>query len=507
MKKKLLFDASILTAIRQKDSSRSGILWVAYNVIKELLRQDKFDLHLYCAPERMRELLFGLSGELRFLKDLPIINIEPQKAIKTSASIDISDYQTLLTEYTCEPWGVWTSKRAICTLLFDVAEIKDLEIIIDLDMAYKSVKSYSITDEAGNIYAKCPSGQRMVSFKIPLKDIKNNKVIFYLDAEGAASPMETEGATDPRVLGLGVKAITVIINEEYPKRAEAIEVIEPKKATVMERYVALRDRKNSAKRDKKYIALFFRLSLMVLYKIYFRFHKEPTAVVATKDNPIYTNYLKECELFLSPMYRVPAEIAKIDSIHKYTILYDLIPLIFEEYSKQPANKWIQELADSINPTDYYFSISKHTRKDFIHLVPKINPDHVSVIPLSTGLSYAPIKKQADIDAVKKKYKIPANKKYALSLCTLEPRKNLVFAAKNFIKFIDENKVNDRLFVLGGGHWAGFIAQLEQALDGVKNAEKYIKHIGYVDDEAMTPLYSGAEFFRYMSLYEGCGMPL
>ncbi|MDR2883509.1 MAG: glycosyltransferase family 4 protein [Deferribacteraceae bacterium] len=497
MKKKLIFDVSILIAILQKNSSRSGILWVGYNVITELLRQDKFDLYLYCAPDRMRELLFGLNRELSFLKGLPIINIEPQKVIKSSGQIDLFDYKTFINEYSCESWGVWTAQKATCSLLLDVAEINDLEISIDLQMVFKPVTSYSVTGESGEVYAQCPSDQRVLSFKIPLKDIKDNRVIFHINAEGASSPKDIGLSGDTRVLGLGIKGIWVTINEENPPHREA------PKPPIEQRYIALRERKNRAKRDKKYIALLFRLSLMVLYKIYFRFQKATTTV----DNSAYQEYLKECELFLSPMFRVPDDIAKMPNIRKYVILHDLIPFIFDNYNRQSAEGWLKDLVNSINSTDHYFSNSKNTRKDFIHFAPKISPENVTVIPLSTGLSYAPIKELSKIDAVKKRYKIPANKRYALSMCTLEPRKNLIFAAKNFIKFVNENKIDDLIFVLGGGHWAEFMDELNKALEGIKDSERYIKHIGYVDDEDMNALYSGAEFFIYMSLYEGFGMPI
>ena len=40
-----------------------------------------------------------------------------------------------------------------------------------------------------------------------------------------------------------------------------------------------------------------------------------------------------------------------------------------------------------------------------------------------------------------------------------------------------------------------------------NIEDKILQIGYVDDEDLSALYSGAEMFLFMSLYEGFGMPV
>ena len=57
-----------------------------------------------------------------------------------------------------------------------------------------------------------------------------------------------------------------------------------------------------------------------------------------------------------------------------------------------------------------------------------------------------------------------------SLCTLEPRKNLIRAVKTFIEFIKKNKINDMVFVLGGGHWDKFIGKLESEIKDLGKTE-------------------------------------
>ena len=108
--------------------------------------------------------------------------------------------------------------------------------------------------------------------------------------------------------------------------------------------------------------------------------------------------------------------------------------------------------------------------------------------------------------MRKKYHIPADKKYLFSLCSLEPRKNLIRSVRTFIKFIQKNKIDDLVFVLGGSSWGGFIERFDNEVPEYAEYKNKIIRAGYVDDEDMNALYSNAEWFVYTSQYEGFGMP-
>jgi len=218
---------------------------------------------------------------------------------------------------------------------------------------------------------------------------------------------------------------------------------------------------------------------------------------------------KNFDVFLSPVFAIPDEIKNINHIKKYTILYDVIPILFpENYTDmQNKNSWFLKLINSINEDDFYFSISNYTKQDFIKHVKNINPNHITPIPLSTGLEYKRVESKDEIEKVKQKYCIPTNKKYLFSLCTLEPRKNLIFAIKNFIEFIKRNNIDDFVYVLGGGHWEHFIEKVNEAIEDLDKFKDKIIKIGYVEDNDMSALYSGAEMFTFPSIYEGFGMPI
>ena len=216
--------------------------------------------------------------------------------------------------------------------------------------------------------------------------------------------------------------------------------------------------------------------------------------------------LPHFDIAFSPMRVLPNA---IKSDEKYIVLYDAIPLLFPEYYPQMNLKkyWFYDLVQYIKskPSCKYFAISQSTKNDFVKLL-DMNPDDITVIPLAANDNFYCEDDKEKINAVRKKYNIPTDKKYVFSLCTLEPRKNLIRAVKTFIEFIKKNKIDDMVFVLGGGHWDEFIGKLESEIKDLGEYKDKIIRAGYVMDEDLAALYSGATFFVYTSQYEGFGLP-
>ena len=45
----LLYDATVLANGDNKNSCRSGIFWVSYNILKELNKNKQYKIYLYCS--------------------------------------------------------------------------------------------------------------------------------------------------------------------------------------------------------------------------------------------------------------------------------------------------------------------------------------------------------------------------------------------------------------------------------------------------------------------------
>lgn len=229
----------------------------------------------------------------------------------------------------------------------------------------------------------------------------------------------------------------------------------------------------------------------------------------SSSNQRKEEFLKSVDFYFSPMEAIPKEICAFENIKKSVFLHDAIPVLFPEFypEMKKGGYWYQKLLDSLNGEDIYFSNSQSTKNDFVKLFPQVNQDNIYVAPLAASENFYCCRDEGIKSSVRKKYNIPEGVKYIFSLCTLEPRKNLVFAVKNFVRFVRENNLEDLYLVLGGGHWDSFIQSLEKEIKNFEAYKKFIIRAGYVDDEDLAPLFSGAEFFIYPSLYEGFGMPV
>lgn len=108
----------------------------------------------------------------------------------------------------------------------------------------------------------------------------------------------------------------------------------------------------------------------------------------------------------------------------------------------------------------------------------------------------------DTDAILRK--LGVTRPYMLALATWEPRKNLTSLIKAFLSLKKEGKIAEHQLVLAGGRgWKD--ANLTELVDRTSNDK--VVALGYVDDEDLPALYSGADCFVFPSFYEGYGIPL
>lgn len=160
----------------------------------------------------------------------------------------------------------------------------------------------------------------------------------------------------------------------------------------------------------------------------------------------------------------------------------------------------------MNNTQHYFANSLNTKRDFLYALPGLQEDRISIVPLAASKKFFPCRDQNKLSDIRRKYNIPENASYIFSLCTLEPRKNLIFAVKAFAEFTALRQTENLYFVLGGASWKTFVPFLQREIGNLKDCKRFIILTGYVDDDDLAALYSDAFCFVYPSLYEGFGLP-
>ena len=211
-------------------------------------------------------------------------------------------------------------------------------------------------------------------------------------------------------------------------------------------------------------------------------------------------------VYFSPRTASPWFINRNKKIKKYIVLHDLIPYILPEYANQRSWGWFGYLIKHLNKEDYYFAISKATKRDYCSFSSKINPNHVMISYWAASGLFYPIRNLKARQQLAEHYQINLRKRFVFTLCSLEPRKNLLRIIRSFVEFVEHNNIDDLILVVGGGEWLDFRAFVENKLGKNYAIEKYVLHIGYVRDSDLPILYSNAEWFVFTSQYEGFGLP-
>lgn len=233
----------------------------------------------------------------------------------------------------------------------------------------------------------------------------------------------------------------------------------------------------------------------------------PSAARAQKRAHLLDQALKKIDFYFSPTYEMPACIKAQKQLRRFHLIHDMIPFIFPQYypSMGAGTHGLQILINSVEDNDFFIANSQSTRRDFLKYVPHVSADRIVTAPLAVANRFHPASATA-VKEAKKRYHVPLNKEYVLSVCTLEPRKNLAMIMTAFTRFIEKHKIKNLVLVLVGAAWQDFEAKITSQ---IKNFAKYkdkIIRTGYVEDEDLPPLYSGAKWFVYTSQYEGFGFP-
>jgi glycosyltransferase involved in cell wall biosynthesis len=185
-------------------------------------------------------------------------------------------------------------------------------------------------------------------------------------------------------------------------------------------------------------------------------------------------------------------------IKKIRVIYDLVWKLFPETTQ--INRMFPNLllARNMKRADLLLTISDSTRNDLINLM-NIRK-RIITIHCAADRTIFHRADTASVNRIKKKYGI--TKKYILSVCTLEPRKNLTALLEAYA--ILENSSRYHLVLVGMSGWKN-----TALFDLVKNhpAKEGIVITGYIPVEDLAPIYTGAEVFVFPSLYEGFGLPV
>ncbi len=216
--------------------------------------------------------------------------------------------------------------------------------------------------------------------------------------------------------------------------------------------------------------------------------------------------LAEFDIYHSPFYAIPPQVRETSHIKKFLTVNDMIPFLYPEFfegSQQNIDNVVQALK-SLDLDSWVLCISQSTKNDLCNYSKNIAPERIFVTPLAASQLFYHCSDAQKIEATRRKYNIP-NAPYILSLGTLEPRKNVVQTIRCFIKLVEQQNIKDLYLVLAGAKGWSY-EKIFAEISSNHNLKDKIIVTGYVADEDLAPLYSGALAFVYPSFYEGFGLP-
>ncbi|MCI4648061.1 glycosyltransferase [Phaeodactylibacter sp.] len=184
-------------------------------------------------------------------------------------------------------------------------------------------------------------------------------------------------------------------------------------------------------------------------------------------------------------------------------VHDLTHLVFPEFHErhniklsEAGMRFLQKVNARI------IAVSNATKQDILHQYSIRENDVQVVYEAANGDLFHPIKDPAHLRLVRDRYRIPEGP-YLVSLSTIEPRKNLANTLAAFIQLKSTGGAyEDLTFVVCGKRgW-----KVDALYDREHPYASSIYFTGYVEDEDLAALYSGAKALCYVAHYEGFGLP-
>lgn len=214
---------------------------------------------------------------------------------------------------------------------------------------------------------------------------------------------------------------------------------------------------------------------------------------------------QEFDLLHSSYHKLPSKELTKD-LPRLIMIHDLIPIKATEFVAKGLDTYFCKILNSIDPkTDWVVCNSEYTRQEFCEYT-KFPLKKTFVTPLGVDKSFYPVQDKDTIQSAKIKYGIPEESYFLCLASQLEPRKNILHLVESFINLIRENP-NLQINLILAGSLRHRREELDRARQIYPKFGQRIILTGYVSDNDLVSLYSGATAFIFPSLYEGFGMPL
>lgn len=184
------------------------------------------------------------------------------------------------------------------------------------------------------------------------------------------------------------------------------------------------------------------------------------------------------------------------------VIHDLAYIYYPEYVLEKNRRYLERFVPlSINRSSHVITVSEYSKKDIMEHY-HVPDDKISVIYNAIDHEHFYPRPQKEIAGVRKKYNLP--EKYILFTGNIEPRKNLTGVLDAYSRLDDAIKEKCGLVLVGGKGWND--DEILEKIKALKEGGAQVITPGFVPDEDLPLIYSGASLFVFPSFYEGFGIP-
>ncbi|MGA0560126.1 glycosyltransferase family 4 protein [Larkinella sp. VNQ87] len=243
-----------------------------------------------------------------------------------------------------------------------------------------------------------------------------------------------------------------------------------------------------------------RLPSKVIRQVFYRSRK----ALKAEEARFLAERLPSGAIYHSPFFAIPDDIGRMPHIRKVLTVHDLIPIHHPEWF--PAGeRAVKDAISTLPPDAQVITVSQATKDDFCQYT-GFDPNRVTPIHLAASPDlFYPVTDTARIQATQQRFGL-GSEPYLLSLATLEPRKNLDHLIRCFVQLAESGELPSeiKLVLVGTKGW-----KMDQVLPKLAKNERIRSRLvftGFVPDDDLAAIYSGALAFVYPSLFEGFGLP-
>jgi glycosyltransferase involved in cell wall biosynthesis len=209
------------------------------------------------------------------------------------------------------------------------------------------------------------------------------------------------------------------------------------------------------------------------------------------------------DIYHSTYHKLP-DVEITNNLPRVLTIQDLIPAVSPQFVGSVLRESFQEILASINyEKDWVICISEHTRQEFCEYT-GMAPERTAVTPLAAADHFYPVNDPQRIANVRQRYNIPEGNYFLTLASHLAPHKNLDHLIHCFFQLLSEHPNLDINLVLAGSKRYKPGQTIESSEFSQFNSR--VVYTGYIDDEDLSAVYSGATAFIFPSLYEGFGLP-